>query len=876
MKIRHILILTIIIALAVYYMQQTKEITESTSTEPILQVDPGGHKSLIMDITFTPDGRYLVSAANDKLIRVWDLKTGKTVRTLRGQIGAGPEGKIYAMALSPNGQWLAVGGKTGIIGARDIRLYDFTNGKLVMLLKGHTNVVLSLAFSPDNRYLVSGSFDNNAIIWNLESKPSDLGDSKQILSGHTDHIYAVAFTADGERVVTGSLDHSLRLWRVQDGKLITTMKGHTDKVYAVAISPQEDIIASGSDDYTIRLWDGRTGQFIKTLANQGTQVGSLSFSPDGRYLISGVGDGPDTHCHVWSIPDGKEIVTYRGHDNIVIATAVSPDGRVVATGGGNNHEIHLWSLHDGKLQQRLSGVGAATWAVGFSADGRELGWGKTRDISSANNMGPFEYTITLPAKSEGLDSNYLGTPRKVSGSDERFSRAQDKWRDWRLRTRKGGNYGYQAILEIRQQNRTVASIERNATDGLGHPSYTFTPNGERIISGGMSGVISAYNRDGNKLGDFVGHTGDVLVVAVSSDGRLLASGSGDQTVRLWDVETRENLLTLFHGSDGEWVAWTPTGHYTASANGAKMVGWQINRGVVQAADYVTAAQLRDHFFSPDIIANAIRLRNVNLAIAQAGGGTFRLEQLNTTLPPEFIILKPENPHSTLRKQVDIVLNFKKQPDKIRAYVNNGLMNIKKWAPSLRQNDYQKTITLPLRFGSNAIRIVAENQTGTAGQTLQVEVKSRHKDNQGTLYLIAIGVSQYQDANISLRFAATDARDIHALLTAQAGKRYNKVESRLLADGATTPTAANIRAALQLFNQATPDDTVVLFLSGHGDNSSGRDYYFLSHDAQEQGSNWNPQTVIKWRELQDVLENTIARQRVLLVDTCYSGAAFKKT
>jgi len=184
--------------------------------------------------------------------------------------------------------------------------------------------------------------------------------------------------------------------------------------------------------------------------------------------------------------------------------------------------------------------------------------------------------------------------------------------------------------------------------------------------------------------------------------------------------------------------------------------------------------------------------------------------------------------------------------------------------------------LPLRFGSNAIRIEAENQTGTAEQTLQVEVKSRHKDNQGTLYLIAIGVSQYRDASLSLRFAATDARAIHALLTAQAGKRYHKVESRLLADGATVPTAANIRAALQLFNQSTPDDTVVLFLSGHGDNSSGRDYYFLSHDAQEQDSqdsNWNPKTVIKWRELQNVLENTIARQRVLLVDTCYSGAAF---
>jgi len=141
---------------------------------PILQLDTGGHKSLIRDVVFTPDGKYLVSAGDDKVIRVWDIKTGKTVRTLRGQIGAGSEGKVFAMALSPDGQWLAVGGWmhpecAGRCG--DIRLYDFASGQLVTLLKGHTNVVFSLAFSPDNRYLVSGSYDNNAIVWEIPLIP---------------------------------------------------------------------------------------------------------------------------------------------------------------------------------------------------------------------------------------------------------------------------------------------------------------------------------------------------------------------------------------------------------------------------------------------------------------------------------------------------------------------------------------------------------------------------------------------------------------------------------------------------------------------------------------------------------------------------------
>jgi WD40 repeat protein len=802
--------------------------TAETTAPPILQIDPGGHKALILDVAFTPDGRYLVSAGQDKVIRVWDIETGETVRMFRGQIGAGSEGKIYAMALSPDGRWLAVGGL--LAGIREektaIRLYNFASGQLVALLKGHTNVVLSLAFSPDSRFLVSGSSDSNARLWDLASKVSALGgakatvlNAKHTLTGHTDDIYAVAFTPDSQRVVTGSDDHTLRLWQVADGKLLATLTGHTDKVYSVAISPQDGTIASGSLDYTIRLWEGQTGRLIKTLANQGTQVGSLSFSPDGRYLISGVGSAPH-HCHVWSIPDGQEIVTYRGHDNVVIATAISPDGRWVATGGGNHQEIHLWSLREGQLKQRFRGVGASTWAVGFSADGRELAWGNTSDYQKANHRGPLEYYLALP-KANALDANAL-VPRQLTKEGQRFLRAQEVHGDWTLSHRAGGHYGYQdAIIDIRHHNRTVASIERGSTDGDAHRSYTFTPNGQRIISGGNYGILTAYNREGKKLGDYVGHTGDVWAVAVSPDGQLLVSGSADQTVRLWNVDSRENLLTLFHGNNGEWVAWTPTGHYTASPNGDEMVGWHINRGVDRAADYVKAAQLREYFYRPDIVANAIRWRDVSRAVAHAGGTPFQLAQLNVTKAPDFNIIAPPNHSTTRRAQLEVKLSFVDtgEPlDTLQAYVNGGLIdNLKKWALPQRRNSFEKTVTLPLRPGTNQIKIIAKNRLNLISeQTLQVKLVNPAAEQAGTLYLVAVGVSRYQDQARNLRFAATDAQAFHQLMLAQQGKRYRQVKHRLLADDTTRPTAANIKQALELFQQAEPQDTVVLFLSGHGD------------------------------------------------------------
>ena len=192
----------------------------AANSDPLLMLDTGGHMALIKDIAFTPDGTQLVSASDDKVIRVWDLASGKTVRTIRGESAPGDAGKIYAMALSPDGKWLAAGGwlrhPTEQSKERHaIRLYDFASGRLVALLKGHENVVSGLAFSPDGRHLISGSFDKTAILWDVDARAL-----KHRLRGHTDDIYAVGFTPDGQRAVTGAYDNDLRLWRVRDGRQI--------------------------------------------------------------------------------------------------------------------------------------------------------------------------------------------------------------------------------------------------------------------------------------------------------------------------------------------------------------------------------------------------------------------------------------------------------------------------------------------------------------------------------------------------------------------------------------------------------------------------------------------------------------------------------
>ena len=102
-----------------------------------------------------------------------------------------------------------------------------------------------------------------------------------------------------------------------------------------------------------------------------------------------------------------------------------------------------------------------------------------------------------------------------------------------------------------------------------HKVYSFTPEGKTVISGGHFGELTAYAH-GRKVGNFIGHDGDVFAVAPSPDGKYLVSGSADQTVRLWNLMTRELLASLFQGMDGEWVMWTPQGYYPAPAQAASL------------------------------------------------------------------------------------------------------------------------------------------------------------------------------------------------------------------------------------------------------------------------------------------------------------------
>jgi DNA-binding beta-propeller fold protein YncE len=292
-----------------------------------------GHTGSVRSVSFSPDGRRIVSGSMDNTLRLWDAATGKPIGSpLQGHT------EPVSVAFSPDGRRIVSGSMDNTL-----RLWDAVTGKPIgSPLQGHTNSVWSVAFSPDGRRIVSGSEDNTLRLWDaVTGKP--IGSP---LQGRTGSVFSVAFSPDGRRIVSGSEDNTLRLWDAATGKPIgSPLQGHTEPVISVAFSPDGLRIVSGSEDNTLRLWDAVTGKPIGSpLQGHRSVVISVAFSPDGRRIVSGSGDNT---LRLWDAATGKPIGSpLQGHTGWVVSVAFSPDGRRIVSGSWDN-TLRLWDEETG-------------------------------------------------------------------------------------------------------------------------------------------------------------------------------------------------------------------------------------------------------------------------------------------------------------------------------------------------------------------------------------------------------------------------------------------------------------------------------------------------------------------------------------------------
>ena len=229
-------------------------------------------------VSFHPSGDVLASGSADGWVYLWNVKSGKWIKTLRGH-----SDYVHSVSFSPSGDIIASGSDDGTI-----KLWNFKTGKLIKTLKGHhSDGVYSVSFSPSGDVLASTGYDGYIMLWNVET-----GELIKTLKGGGFPGESVSFHPSGD-VLAGTnspADGMVRLWNVKTGELIKTLKGHSKPVHSVSFHPSGDVLASGSDDGTIILWNVETGELIKTHESCAGEVVSLSFHPSGDVLAAGQAD----------------------------------------------------------------------------------------------------------------------------------------------------------------------------------------------------------------------------------------------------------------------------------------------------------------------------------------------------------------------------------------------------------------------------------------------------------------------------------------------------------------------------------------------------------------------------------------------------------
>jgi WD40 repeat protein len=881
-----------------------------------------GHTAGVTDLAFAPDGTKLASGSCDGTVRVWDLATGTVLHVLRGN-----ESDYRHVAFSPDGKILATGG-----GSTQVELWDLTPWHLRRRLGEDSTNMGALAFSPDGKTLAtgqdalggrepSGNIPNNSVVlW-------DPGTGKQlsVLEGHTDGVLDVRFSSDGGTLASVSTEETI-LWDVHGGTQLAKLAGNS----FVAFSPDGKLLATadagtsheklaGQVDVEvgspqILLWDVTSRQVARRLAGytreqEATQVlgYGIAASPNDRLLarrmasITGAAS-----IKVWDLDSSAGPETYPGGENMDGLVAFSPDSSSFAFTLGD--EVGVWNLHSQEGYWLEAPDVESNFANGlaFSPDGNLLARGSADKAQiTVWDVRTRKVLVVFPS-SAGLawspDSKHIACLTKADNV---------------------------AIHEA-----ATGKVVRTLTGLASVSAMAYSPDGKLLAGGSESGQVVLWDTaTGTVLRRIQDTHGAVTTVLFSPDGKILAtSGSQDDSIRLWDVATGaglrvlglpaspsisvdaktpivflrggkflarglrsvkiwdmgsgDELLTMTAIGGDDWLAITPDGLFDGSPQAWEEFVWRLGPDLF---DVAPPEIFFNEFYYPGLVQDILSGRRPRPKTAMTS-----LDRRQPVVTFSLVDERPDAAVATRRARVRLEVREAPSDQQhpagsgaqdVRLFRNGSL--VKMWHGEVKLDKDGKAALeteVTMVAGENRLTAYAFNRDNIKSSDAALTVTGADAlKRAGVAYILAVGINKYANADFNLRYAAADAQDFAQEIEKQqkALGKYGRVEVISLQD--QQATKANVLAALQhLAEAAQPEDAVFIYYAGHG-TADGPRFYLIPHDLGYGGSREQlDETAVKSildRSISDLdldhaFEGTDAGELVLVIDACRSGQALQ--
>jgi WD40 repeat protein/serine/threonine protein kinase len=467
--------------------------------------------------------------------------------------------RVTRVAYSPDGKRLASASYD-----KTVKVWDAQTGQELFNLQGHTDGVGSVVFSPDGKRLASAGGGPGT---SPEVKVWDPQTGRELLSFKEPAILSVAFSPDGKRLA-GSIKGGLKVWEAETGKELLFVKndarGGAYPSFSVAYSPDGKRLARGS-----KVWDAQTGQELVSLQGHTGGAYSVAFSPDGKRLAS----ADQGEAKVWDAQTGQEIRTLKG-TGYVVSLAFSPDGKRLTTDGAP--AVKVWDAQTGQEIRTLKGT-PDVWSVAFSPDGKRLASCDGKGEIKIWNTETDPKSLTLPGGAASFVASVAFSPdgkRLVSGSTSRHRGGPGEVKVWDAQTG-------QELLNLNRQTAGVSGV-------------TFSPDGKRLATVSLAILnveVKVWDaQTGQELvslsfpkgrrNRFGGASVAFSSVAFSPDGKRLAGGGGwpEGEVKIWDVQTGQELLSLKHSTTLYSMAYSPDGKRLAGASEDGVKLWDAATG----------------------------------------------------------------------------------------------------------------------------------------------------------------------------------------------------------------------------------------------------------------------------------------------------------